>query len=47
MSDLDVNEIHGYRAHLGYRVFTDAALPAAEQRASTTKLTASAENGEA
>ena len=28
MSSLDTPEVHGYREHLGYRVFTEKALQA-------------------
>jgi arginine decarboxylase len=33
MRSLDTREIHGYRPHLGYRVFTDKALEMAEATA--------------
>ena len=39
MRALDVNEIHGYRADLGLRVFTPEAL-AALPKAATTKTAA-------
>ena len=44
MKALDVSEIHGYRAALGLRVFTDAALAAAS--GDTAKKTGRRKNAE-
>jgi arginine decarboxylase len=44
---LDVKEIHGYRAHLGYRVFTEKALQPPKRSASTPALMTAGSSEEA
>jgi arginine decarboxylase len=44
---LDVKEIHGYRPHVGYRVFTEAALQAPQLQAPPATLVAAGGNGDA
>jgi arginine decarboxylase len=47
ISGLDVKEIHGYRAHLGYRVFTDTALRPQKSPAPSLTLAATRSNEDA
>ena len=47
MCALDVKEIHGYRPHLGYRVYIEKALQQAEQPVPAPTFAAAGVDGEA